>query len=255
MSNTETTEIAVKKSTGVVSVAEMQARLAEMMAASAGKTAPVTGNRIRITQDKQFATPDGVKTPGPIEVVIVDYTSRNEFYEGAFDRNNISPPACFAIGDFPLRLVPSNNSPVKQAESCNDCPNNAWGSSPTGGKACKNSRLLAVLPVDATEHTPIWLIQTSPTAIKPLDAHVREVQRGYSMPLIGVVTSIGFDPTQTYATLTFSDAGVNENLAVHMARLEEAKELLAQEPDVSGFNTAPAKKVAAPMRRTAVARR
>ena len=36
-------------------------------------------------------------TPGPMDVVIVDFVSSNSFYEHNFDPNNISPPACFAI--------------------------------------------------------------------------------------------------------------------------------------------------------------
>lgn len=249
----KSTAVAVQKPSGgaVVSVQEM---MAAQLAALQGKTAPVGGNMIRVTQDKQFILPDGSKTPGPLQLVIVDFNSRNTFYEGAFDKNNISPPACFAIGDIPLKLIPSENSPVKQADSCAECPMNAFGSAGTG-KACKNSRMLAVLPPDADEDTPMWTLAVSPTAIKGFDGFVKNVQRMFSVPPVGVVAEVSFDENETYARLKFGDAEPNGNAAVHLSRLEEAKELLAVEPDVSSFGQQPAKKVAAPARRPAVARR
>lgn len=252
------TAVAVKKSTSVVSVKEM---MAAQLAAMAGKTAPAGGNKIRVTQDKQFILPDGTKTPGPIQAVVLDFTSMNTWYENEFDKNTIVPPNCFAIGDIPTKLMPSANSPDKQGDedgNCAGCPMNAWGSGKNGGKACKNSRVLAVIvPGEDTtpEDAPIWTIQTSPTAIKGFDGYVKNVQRMFGTPPIGVVTSISFDENQTYATLVFSDPVPNEDVGACFGRLEEAREVLATEPDVSSFGqTAPAKK-AAPARRPATARR
>lgn len=247
------TAVAVKKTS--TAVADVQAMLQAMLASNAKKTAPAGGTAIRVTQDKQLLLPDGSKTT-ELQVVIVDFTSRNEYYDGPFDKNNIRPPVCFAIGDVPTELVPSANSPEKQANSCAECPMNAFGSD-GNGKACKNTRLLAVLPPDATEDTPIWTIKTSPTAIKGFDGYVRNVQRVFGVPPVGVVTTISFDENSTYAQLKFSDPEPNNNAAVHLARVEEAKEILAQEPDVSQYAiaaAAPARK-AAPARRPAVARR
>jgi len=249
----KSTAVAVKKPAGgsVVSVQEM---MAAQLAALQSKTAPAGGNMIRVTQDKQFILPDGSKTPGPLQLVIVDFTSRNTFYEGAYDKNNIVPPTCFAIGDIPLKLVPSENSPVKQADSCAECPMNAFGSA-GAGKACKNSRLLAVLPPDADEDTPMWTLATSPTAIKGFDGFVKNVQRMFGVPPVGVVATVSFDDAVDHACLKFSDAEPNGNAGVHLARLEEAKEMLAAEPDVSSYGQAPAKKTAPARRPTAGARR
>lgn len=246
------TAVAVKKTSNAV--VDVKAMLQAMVAANAKKTAPAGGNAIRVTQDKHLLLPDGSKTD-ELQVVIVEFTSRNEFYDGAFDKNNIRPPACFAIGDVPSELVPSANSPEKQADSCAECPMNLFGSA-GNGKACKNTRLLAVLPADAEEDTPIWTIKVSPTAIKGFDGYVRNVQRVFGVPPVGVVTTIAFDENAEYAQLKFSDPVPNENAAVHLARVDEAKEILMTEPDVSTFNApaAPARK-AAPARRPAVARR
>lgn len=235
------TAIAIKAGSNVVSIKEA---MAAQLAALADKTAPATGNMIRTTQDKQFILPDGTKTPGPLELVIVDFASKNSFWEEKFDPKNIKPVACFAMGSNPLKLVPSAKAPLPQASDCGSCPNNQFGSD-GDGKACKNTRVLAVLPPDATEDTPLWLLATSPTANKGFDGFVTSVARVFQMPPVGVVATVGFDPNVTYAKLVFSDPQPNANLEVHFARQAEAQALLEVEPDVSGFvpmSKAPARK-------------
>lgn len=240
------TAVATKKpaSSAIVSIQE---QLKAQAAAQASKIAPPSGINIRVTQDKKFQLPDGSKVDGPLDLVIVDFVSRNTFYEGAYDPNNISPPACFAIHPEPKQMAPSDNSPIKQSDDCASCPMNQFGSAGKG-KACKNSRVLAVLPPDADADTPMWLLQVSPTALKGFDGYVGSVARTFQMPPISVVTSVDFNPNETYASLTFGDPRPNENLAVHFARQAEAKELLMTEPDVSGFGQEPAKPARAPAR-------
>lgn len=231
------TAVAVKKTTGanLVSIKEaMAAQLADL----ASRVAPASGNAIRVTQDKQFLLPDGTKTPGPLELVVVDFTSKNSFYEGAFDPKAISPPACFSIGQNPLKMTPSNNAPVAQSTDCQSCPMNQFGSAGTG-KACKNSRILAVLPPDADADTPMWTLATSPTANKGFDGFVSSVARVFQTPPVGVVVSVSFDPNETYAKLVFTNPQPNENLAEHFGRQAEAAAMLAVEPDVSQYVKAP----------------
>lgn len=231
------TAVAVKKPSAS-NIVSIQEALKAQAAGMADRTAPAGGNSIRITQDKQFLLPDGSKTPGPLELVIVDFTAKNAFYEGAYDSKAITPPACFAIGSNPLKMVPSKNAPLGQATDCQSCPNNQFGSD-GNGKACKNSRVLAVLPPDADADTPMWILATSPTANKGFDGFVTSVARVFQVPPVGVVATVGFDPNETYAKLTFTNPQPNTNLAEHFARQEEAKAMLAVEPDVSKFVKAP----------------
>jgi hypothetical protein len=247
----KTTAVAVKKPAagGLVSVQEM---MKAQLAAMANKTAPASGNSIRVTQDKQFVMPDGTKTRGPFQVVVVDFTSRNEYYEGAFDKDAITPPTCFAIGDNPKALIASDNAPEKQASDCNGCPMNAFGSR-GAGKACKNTRVLAVLPPEADDNTPLWTIKVSPTGIKGWDAYANSVVRQFGVPPAGVVTTVSFDDGVDYPSLKFSEPELNEEAAVAMSRLEEAKAMLAAEPDVSGYQKA--QPVKGPASRKPVGRR
>lgn len=235
------TAVAVKKATSS-NIVDIQAALKAQAVAMAGRTQPATGAAIRVTQDKQFLLPDGTKTPGPLELVIVDFTSKNMFYEGAYDPKNISPPACFSIGNDIKTMAPSKNSPVPQASACDACPMNQFGSA-GDGKACKNCRVLAVLPPDADDTTPLWILSTSPTANKGFDGYVGQVARDFEMPPIGVITTVSFDPSVTYAKLQFSNPKKSANplVGVHFARQEEARTMLAVEPDVSGFKAAPKK--------------
>lgn len=243
------TAVAVVKKTST-SVVSIQEQLRAQAAAMAERTAPPSGSKITITQDKKFKLPDGSTTAGPLQLVIVDFVARNKFYEGAFDKDNIAPPACFAIGQNPLKLVPSANSPIKQSADCGSCPMNQFGSDGKG-KACKNGRVLAVLPPDADADTPLWTLEVSPTALKSFDGFVQGVARTFQMPPVSVVCSVSFNPAVTYASLQFGEPEPNENMAVHFARQAEAAEMLAVEPDVSAFAApAPVKKTAArPMAR------
>ena len=66
------TAVAVKKTgTNIVSIQEA---MKTQLAALADKTAPASGNNIRVTQDKHFMLPDGTKTPGPLQLVVVEFS-------------------------------------------------------------------------------------------------------------------------------------------------------------------------------------
>ena len=238
----------MKKSTSLVSI---QDQLRELAAAAAGRIAPPSGNVIRVTQDKKFNLPDGTKSEGPLDLVIIDFVSRNEYYEGSYDPNNIAPPVCFAIHPEPKLMVPSENSSDKQSDTCAACPQNQFGSSGKG-KACKNTRVLAVLPPDADESTPLWLLKVSPTAIKGFDALIGSLSRMQAAP-VQMVVEVGFNTSETFSSLVFADPRPNDNVAVHLARLDEAREALAVEPDTTRQAVQPAPRQVA--RKTTSARR
>lgn len=244
--DTAKTSVAVRKpsSGAIVSIKE---QLAAQAAAMNERVQPASGNRIR-TKAGKFILPDGNEAES-LQLVIVDFVSMNSFYPGKFDPKNIQPPSCFAIGSNPKALVPSDNSPDKQSDSCAGCPMNEFGSSGEG-KACKNGRRLAVLPPDAEAGTELWTLDVPPTALKNFDGYVSSVARNFQMPPVGVVTTVTLDPTVDYAKPAFADPQPNDNLGLCFSRQEEARQLLAAEPDVSGFVPAkPAARKAAAGRR------
>lgn len=246
------TAVAVKKASSGAVVNIMDALRAQAEA-NASRVEPGGGKSIRVGQDKSFTLPDGTKTREALQLVVVDFVSRNEYYEGAYNKDEITPPACFAIHPEPKQLAPSANSPDKQCDDCASCPMNQFGSAPTGaGKACKNTRLLAVLPPDADDETEIWTLKVSPTAIKAFDGFVASVNRAFQLPPVGVVVTVGFSDAKDYPSMEFTDPQPNNNVAVHFGRQEEAREMLLREPDVSTFG---AEKPAKPAARKVVVRK
>ena len=229
------TAVAVKKASSTA-VANIQDLLRKQAEANAARVQPGGGSSIRIGQDKTFTLPDGTKTREPLQLVVVDFVSRNEWYEGAYNKDDITPPNCFAIHPEPKQLVPSANSPEKQSDDCASCPLNQFGSAPTGGgKACKNTRVLAVLPPDADDDTEIWTLKVSPTGLKSFDNFVAGVNRAFQLPPVGVVVTVSFSDAVDYPSLEFSDPQPNENVATHFARQDEARDMITREPDVSSF--------------------
>ena len=215
-------------------------QLAKEAAEIAKRIAAPTGDRIRFNANRAFITPDGMEGE-TLEVVIIDFVSSNLFYDGPFDRDNPQPPGCFAIGPEPSLLVPSPNAPNKQAETCSSCPNNQFGSAPNGkGKACKNTRLLALMPASALEsdeEAPIWILSVPPTSLKAYDSYVHSLASKHRTVPIGVVTEISLDPANTFASPRFRVVRPLKptELGVFMERRDEANGRLTAEPDVSQY--------------------
>jgi hypothetical protein len=228
------TAVAVKKPAAAANIVTITAALKAQAAETMGKIAPGGGNKITLSKKDGFTLPDGTKTQGPLELVIVDFNTKHSFYETQYDPNKIVPPGCFAIGPNPKQMTPSKNSPNMQSDSCQGCPMNEFKSA-GNGKACTNNRVLAVLPPDADEDTPMWTLSVSPTALKAFDSYVAGVNRTFGMAPICVVTTVGLNPETEYPQLTFSNPVQNDALAVAYARIAEARDLLNIEPDVSGY--------------------
>lgn len=214
----------------------MEAELEKQALAIAARVSAPSGDRIRVTQQKTFKFPDGHEEAGPIERVIVEFAAGNFYYTTPYVDGEITPPACFAIGLDANTLVPSPNSPEKQAETCAVCPQNQFKSAPNGrGKACRNSRILALLPLSADAETPLELLSLSPTAIKAFDDHASQIARVFKGPPMKAVSLIGFDPTASYATLRFGPPRPNPDLQQAFDRQAEARQRLLVEPDIAGM--------------------
>lgn len=224
--------------TAVLDVAaEIKKELAEM---SSRISAP-SGDVIKVTQDKNFVLPNGTKSPGPLSVVIIDFAAGSFFHDRPYKKGEEAPPACFALGLEPNKLVPDASSPDKQADTCLECPNNEWGSK-GNGKACDNLRFLAVVEPGDGDDVPkdIMVIKVSPTGIRAFDAYVDTIKTQFETTPIGVVTEIYFDPNLTYGSLRFGSPTPNKFRDEHFALKKKARARLLTPPDVSRY-TPPAK--------------
>lgn len=233
----DSTSVALKKNNSIVSIKE---QLAAQAASVADRIAPPSGSGIKLNPGS-MTLPDGTKTPGPLDMVIVDFVAMNQFFPDDFDRNNIKPPVCFAIGSNPLKLVPSPNSPEPQAKTCAECPMNAFGSKGKG-KACNNERKLVLLEPDGDAETPLLTLKVAKMGVKGFDSYVAGVARTFNSGPVGVITTVGLNDSVDYANLTFGNPQPNPNVGEHLTRMEEARAVLATEPDVSGYVAAAATK-------------
>ena len=106
----------------------------------------------RISHRQATLTIDGKKVEGnKISLAVIDYAIEKTYYEqDEYDANSHVTPVCYALrpagaeGDKGMR--PHAAAPKKQAESCDACPHNVFGSAIKGrGKRCKDNRKLFVL--------------------------------------------------------------------------------------------------------------
>jgi hypothetical protein len=232
--------MAKKKATGTA-VANIQAEIAAKAAAISNTVGGgESGNRLRTTQGKEFVDPGDNRTRGPIQLVIIDHNTHNQYYPNPFDKDNPEPPVCYAMsepasqnGDI-RNLVPCESAPDKQAEACNPCLMNQFGSAANGkGKACKNSYMLITVNPDADDPTECALLSlnVSPSGLKRYASYVRTLSAKGLLP-VSVITEIRFDDAVDYPSLMFREAGPNPQLAEHYARIPEAQAMLMEEPEL-----------------------
>jgi hypothetical protein len=216
--------------------AAIREKMAEAVAADLARLGSTGGkDAIRITQDKKFVFPDETSSDGPLDLIIVDFVYRNEYYPGAYNRKEAVAPTCFAVSPAQIALIPTTNSPKVQSPDggpCNTCQWDKYGSSAQGeGKACKNTVFMAVMPPDATEDSQMFVIKTSPTGIRHINQHVAKIGRAVNLPVWGIITKLYFDPAVSYPSLRFDIVGPNPIMELTMQRSEEARHRLLQEPD------------------------
>lgn len=190
------------------------------------------GSRITISQSKTFMLPDGTELD-TFQGIILDFGFANYYYPKAFKRGDISPPACYAISATSDGLVPAEKSTDIQSESnCEGCWATEWRSK-GNGKACQETRLIALITPDADETSPIYILKISPTGTKALDAYINSCARKFQRPPRGIITTFKFDENSEYATVRFVDPEPTPDgmMAVAEALLPKAKGLLLADPD------------------------
>lgn len=148
-----------------------------------------------------------------IDVIVIDSIHANLYYDEKYDSDNPVSPVCFAYSESGEGMVPHPASSKPQHTDCATCPMNQWNSDPDGGrgKACKNSRFIAVVPADSTaEELPnaeIAVMKLPVTSVKGWGMYVNKVAALYNRPPLGVVTTIKPEPDmKTQFKVTFTDA-------------------------------------------------
>lgn len=188
-----------------------------------------------------------------VQVIVLDWRSRNNFYIDPYNKDNPTPPDCYAIGSVIEDMAPEGDSPALQSDKCSTCPMNQWGSAPNGkGKACQNRRHIAVLLVDPENEdahnapdAPIYLLDLSPTNLKFFDGAVKGIARTMGHPVKAIFT-LTATPMGTYSQISWTDPVPNPNYGQHAARRLGTVDILERRPDFAAHE---AKQKAAPARR------
>ena len=152
-----------------------------------------------------------------LEVVVLASPVERLYYTSRFDPTNSAPPVCFALGSTLTGLKPSHLSETVQAELCESCPKNQWGSATNGGKgkACSEKRRLflmtsdSISTVDSVGVSEVAALRIPVTSVKGFATYVQTVAATVKRPLAGVVTKVSLvaDPkTQFKIQFTFVKA-------------------------------------------------
>lgn len=220
---------------------DISAELAKELAAMASKTGAAAGAKIRANGNSSFILPDQMETK-ELEAVIVDFVTINSYFDRPYVRGDDSPkiPACYAVGYEVKNMAPATDAPAKQAASCKNCPMNQFGSAPTGkAKACKNTRMLALMPAKVLdpENAPIYMLSVPPGSLTYFDKYVNNLATRMRLTPISVKTKISLDPKETFYAPRFDviEPLTQEELGFYFKFRGEAKESLMTLPDFSQY--------------------
>lgn len=177
--------------------------------------------------EEQLMRDDGDGPRNSIEVVLVKASpaiSKIFYANGYVDGSKEAPDCWSGNGQTPDASVQN-----KQHATCADCPMNAWGSRITEagkqGKACADSRRLAVVPAADMENEMFggpMLLRVPAASLKDLKAY-GDFMNSYQFPYYGVVTRIAFDAKEAFPKFVFS--------AVRPLSEDEAKFILELRSD------------------------
>jgi len=186
------------------------------------------GGRFISTKGKRF-TYQGAELEAPLNVVILGYVQDKTYYDRKWSSEETYPPACFAVGFFKENeLVPDEESPSPQADSCSQCEHNQWDDAGTP-KECRDQWRLAVIPAECEDPAAeeIAFIRISPTGYGRFKKLVRSAKVQYGLPLLACITSIDF-VDEDYPSLEFQLVEEIEDEEFLQATIEREDEAMAE---------------------------
>lgn len=261
------TELSLPKGFGAVSTVFGGTKAAnDELGAGVSSSYAVVGYRGKVWSLKfqgvetQLMRDDGDGPRNSIEVVVVKASpaiSKILYKNGYVEGSNAAPDCWSADGVKPAGAVQNKVHPT-----CADCPMNAWGSRVTEsgkqGKACSDSRRVAVVPVADIDNELFggpMLLRVPAASLKDLKAY-GDLLSSFQYPYYGAVTRISFDPKEAYPKFVFSAVRpLNDDEARRILSLREDKRvgtvLSEVQEATSQGNTAQASVPASPFEQAA----
>ena len=199
-----------KKSSTTTQVNSWDKELAEQAENySAQESSTVSGQFFNLRNGQ--LTFGGTSMPNnEIACIILDGIMENVLYEGAFDPDNPTSPTCFAFGRDEKEMAPHEIASSPQCENCSGCEKNQWGTAakadgrPGKGKACRNTRRLAVIiagnflngqlqqitDAEHFEQAKIAYMKLPVTSVKGYAGYVKSIGGAHQRPPHGMITRI-----------------------------------------------------------------
>jgi hypothetical protein len=181
-----------------------------------------------------------------LDVVVIGYTFENNYYKERFDPNNPRNPDCFAFGvardgEEPI-MVPHSSIESPMHDVCIGCAMAEWGSTPTGGrgKACKEIRKLAVLPVsaltspEAVAKAELAVLKVPVTSVRNWKTYVNLIAASHQLPPYAMITTVAPRPhPKNQFEITFEAVGTvaDDYMDAIVARIDAVYNVLTQPYD------------------------
>lgn len=159
----------------------------------------------------------------PVIILAAKKTLSKAYYASAYDpAHEPEAPDCWSLD----AIKPDAQVKNPICEDCANCPMNAFGSgrnaagAPTKGKACTDSKILAVAYAGG-----VYQFKIPPASLKPFGAYIRTLMNR-SVPPGNVVTFIGIDESADFPQLTFRPgAFVPEGKIERLVEMSESTEV------------------------------
>lgn len=157
-------------------------------------------------------TYDGIPVPGnKMCVVILDSLLENVYYAEAYDPEAMTSPKCFAFGREESTMTPHAAVVARgdaQHAQCTGCARNVFGSADIGkGKACRNTRRLAIIPAGTFDKETLTLftrpdqftgsigfLKLPVTSVKEYSVFVKQLTGMFKRPPYAFFTTIQVHP-------------------------------------------------------------
>ena len=244
--------------------------LARMAQAAAGMEASAGGGTFFSLRGGILSLNEQAIPGNQMAVVVLDHNLLNVYYGDKYDPDSPQPPTCYAIGTDEATMGPHKDVVARnqgQNETCAGCPMNAWASADTGrGKACRNTRRLAMVPAGELtrdgrftpftdeEHfktAPIAGLTLPVTSVKGWANQVKTVANAMKLPPLGVMMRVSTEPDpKTQFKVKFELLGEvpKKLIPILLKRQPETKSILEQSYNLEGEAESSSKKNDGPAR-------
>jgi hypothetical protein len=134
-----------------------------------------------------------------VKMIAINSVFENQWYKEKYNPDNPASPSCYAIAELDDDLKPHPDAEAPQAATCAECPKNAWGSDPGGGrgKACKNVRRIAMIAASDLEHVAkaeVAVAKLPVTSVGNWSTYANQIASVLKLPPLAVITEMSVVP-------------------------------------------------------------